>query len=318
MLPRNRFNTPISATSRHAIASPASTISIARSLDFLHFPRRCEGAVQRGTRRLLVARDRAGMIDVVGEVGKNSRALENRVERRAAQLDIAREQSRASFGKKRRNCDFDALSAGECEFCFPINGCAADPGQIEAAEFGKDRDHRRGHFARRDPFTELLVFGFHDAVGVRDDWRSVRIDPSAAQRIVDEVGGVAAEECEVRQRRTRAQEIRMRREMRAGHPEPWAQNFGDPRIDVRGRHAEGLAGRGNVGLNGRVGLVAWNFDLMRGVTRQLPSTDAMVFLVEPSRADGGAVEPFVERVFEDVVDEAQDRIGRDHAWFRKA
>src|SRR5208283_3905011 len=119
--------------------------------------------------------------------------------------------------------------------------------------------------------------------------------PSAAQRIVDEVCGVAAEEREVRQRRTRAQQIRIRREMRAGHAEPWAQNFGDPRIDVRGSHTEGLAGRADVGLNGSIGPVAWNCDLMRGVTREFPSADAMVFLEEPSRANGRTVEPFVER-----------------------
>ena len=106
--------------------------------------------------------------------------------------------------------------------------------------------------------------------------------------------------------------------MRPGHAKPGPQYFADPRIDIRGGHAERFARRGNVSLHHLVGLIARKLHLVGGVTGKFPSADAMIFLVEPSRADGRAVEPFVERILEHVVDKPQHRIGGKHARFRNA
>jgi hypothetical protein len=50
---------------------------------------------------------------------------------------------------------------------------------------------------------------------VRDDGGSVLLDPAAAERVVREVGRVAAEESEVGERRPLAEEVRAGGEVRA-------------------------------------------------------------------------------------------------------
>src|SRR5581483_602987 len=107
----------------------------------------------------------------------------------------------------------------------------AHPRQVVLPELREDGDHRGRRRAGVVPPAERLILGLEQTMRVRRDGRRVLVDPAPAEGIVREVRGIAAEDPEVRDRRSVAEEIRALREMRAEDAEPRAEDVVDPESD---------------------------------------------------------------------------------------
>ena len=75
-------------------------------------------------------------------------------------------------------------------------------------------------------------------MGVPHQRGRILVGPAPAERIVYEMGGIASEKPEVRQRRPAAEKIGPLVEMRAQHPEPGTEHFVHPELDVLRRDAD--------------------------------------------------------------------------------
>src|SRR5207247_7189206 len=94
------------------------------------------------------------------------------------------------------------------------------PGNVPSPEPDEHGGQRLGHGARIVPVAELLILWLEQPMRVLDDGGGVLFRPAPTERIVDEVRRVAAEQREVGERRTFAEQVGPAREMRAEDAQP--------------------------------------------------------------------------------------------------
>src|SRR5947199_8016209 len=91
---------------------------------------------------------------------------------------------------------------------------------------------------------------------VLDDGGAVLLHPAAAEGIIHEVRRVAAEEREVGEGWTLAEEVGAASQMRTEDPHPRAQHILDPELDRAGGHPERRTAAPHVRADRGVGLIA--------------------------------------------------------------
>ena len=144
---------------------------------------------------------------MIGEEGEDAGAVEDRIEPLAATLHVAGEQGGARVTQELGGAYGHARALFEDDIGDAVDAGADDPGQIARAQLGEHREQRLGHGRGIVPRAERLILRLQQAVRVMNDGGAVLLRPPAAEGIVDEVGGVAAEEREVRERWTLAEEV---------------------------------------------------------------------------------------------------------------
>ena len=247
---------------------------------------------------------------MVREEPQDARAVEDGVEPRAAMLDVAGEKRRACVAQELRRVHGHARTTREHDVGDTLAARARDPGEIMSPELGEHGGQRLGHGARIVPAAELLVLWFEETMGVRDDGGCVFLGPTPAEGIVDEVRRVAAEDREVGERRTFAEQVGPAREMRAEDAQPRPEDVVDPELDRVGRHAERRTAAPHVRTDARVRLIARYRHLDGDVARELEAADGVVLREEPAAPDGRPVEPLVGGVLEHVAEKALDGVRR--------